>query len=158
MSNKIQRANKLFASNTEQNEVHFTSDGFAFFDKAAAEGHASRLSNREIATIFRDGAQEVEAEVKNADEVFLQILQSKTKKELLAIAAEAGLEGVTGKETNAVLIEKIVAHGKATKAAEQAVAPVITPQSEADAVAAMKQNAEVQTSISDEDKAKVATA
>jgi hypothetical protein len=163
MSDKIQRAKNFFAKNSEIQEVFFSSDGFLFSTKANADGHVSRLANKEIEKVTR--AQTADAQTSepgngkkdsaDADAVFLEMLQSKTKRELAAIAAEAGVEGVSGKETNAALIEKIVAHGKA---AELAVAPVITPQSEADALAAMQQNAETQANISDEEKAKVATA
>lgn len=55
----------LFASNTEKNEIHYTSDGVCFWDKNHALSHARDRENKTVVTVSRYEAEreETDAEV-----------------------------------------------------------------------------------------------
>ena len=52
-SKNAAKAAKLLKSHPEVNEVFFTSDGLAFFEKNHADNHARSLKNKGIETIKR---------------------------------------------------------------------------------------------------------
>ena len=110
--NNLQRAKNLLEKNKEQNEVHFTSDGFPFFTKTQAESHASRLENRDIETITRAQAAEAKPE---GGEPKVKPLNKMNKAELLAeVDKRPGLYQTTEGLSNPKLVEAIEAFDAAT--------------------------------------------
>jgi len=59
MKNKIQA---LFKSNSKNNIVFSTSDGYCFWEKPFAEAHASRLEDKTVAETTREQAEKFEPE------------------------------------------------------------------------------------------------
>ena len=43
-----QTAEQLFATHPDKNIVYFTADGFAFFEKQNADGHATSLTDKSL--------------------------------------------------------------------------------------------------------------
>lgn len=56
MKNDKKTIRKVFESNTEKSEVHITSDGHRFFERAHATNHAKTLEDKTVTTITREEA------------------------------------------------------------------------------------------------------
>ena len=48
-----EKAKAIFASHPNEKVLHFTSDGFAFFQECSAVEHASTLKDKEIVTVTK---------------------------------------------------------------------------------------------------------
>lgn len=117
MKNLKERAAQLLSKNSEQNEVHFTSDGFPFFNKAAAEGHASRLSNRDITTITR-----AELDIEDIIKKGIEVQKSETAEPV--ITPETAEQQEAAMQRNAEEQAQISDEEKATVATQPVEKPV----------------------------------
>lgn len=112
---------KVFASNTEKNEIHVTSDGHKFFDRSHAVNHGKTLPDAAVETVTREDAMKDESNAERLESVRTRIEQLETileqyKPEWEALAAEeAELE-------EKIAEEEAAAEAEAKRIADEAAA------------------------------------
>lgn len=96
-----EKLRKLFASNTEQDEAHYTSDGIMFFNKQLAQAHANTRENKEVITVTRAEATQ--------DETDADILEAirKRKEEITRLVSVHEPEWKELTEREEALLEKL---------------------------------------------------
>lgn len=109
------KAKDLFTHHPDAQNLHFTADGFGFFEKSHAESHAQTLGDRAIESISRSdlgNGPDSGSQGKTAANY-----SKKNKAELLELISERGLEVSSGAK-NADLVAALEADDAAKDAAE----------------------------------------
>lgn len=116
----LEKLKKLFASNTENHELHHTTDGVCFWDKSHAVAHSKNLSDPTVTTVSRATVEKDETDAEALERI------SKRKDQIMSALDPYKLEWETLCEQEKVLLAKIAEPG--TDKTDPVIDPPITTE------------------------------